>query len=296
MSTYTFLNVFGEPLRLDPFTLDDYVDALRYTEVDFPCELVSEIHIALLKALISAGEPECVVPLPTTRAAKRVNGANGTNGTNGDVTPLPENKVEGADGEDVVMEDVSVGGTTDEGTDVPFMYASLLEFRANAAKPGSVKWTDWRQRIFSGDFASGGWEYATIGVLDELGSSHRLTNVVVDILENVLLDHTKYTRKSVREGYARMNAKFKVKALNLLVQLVCQTSLVREYIEESMSAMTELRKDKVEVQRERKSRLEELATLESELPPQPQPPTRPAPTATTATPPSPPTRPRKNAP
>ena len=64
-----------------------------------------------------------------------------------------------------------------------------------------------------------------------------------------------------------MDAKLKVKAIQLLVQLVCQTPTVREHIEESMSHMTELRKEKVEVQRERKVKLEELAVLESELQP-----------------------------
>ena len=65
----------------------------------------------------------------------------------------------------------------------------------------------------------------------------------------------------------RMDAKYKVKAIQLLVQLVCQTPTVREYIEECMSNMTELRKDKVDVQRERKVRLEELAIMETELNP-----------------------------
>jgi hypothetical protein len=64
-----------------------------------------------------------------------------------------------------------------------------------------------------------------------------------------------------------MDAKFKCKAISLLVQLVCQTPMVREFIEESMGQMTELRKEKVEVQRERKVKIEELATLEAELQP-----------------------------
>ena len=65
MSTWTFLNVFGESLHLDTFTLDDYIDALRYQEVDFPCDLIIEIHCALLKALVPEDTPECLVNLPT---------------------------------------------------------------------------------------------------------------------------------------------------------------------------------------------------------------------------------------
>src|SRR5437773_12540324 len=58
MSTWTFLNVFGESMQLDTFTLDDYIDALRYRETDFPCDLIDEIHCALLKALVPEGEVE----------------------------------------------------------------------------------------------------------------------------------------------------------------------------------------------------------------------------------------------
>jgi hypothetical protein len=117
------------------------------------------------------------------------------------------------------------------------------------------------------DFLNGGWEYALVGILDELGNSYRLTTVIVDILEQLLPDGEKRTRKNVKDNYAKMDAKFKIKALALLVQLVCQTPTVREHIEDCMAGMTELRKDKVEVQRERKVRIEELAIMESELQP-----------------------------
>jgi DDT domain/Williams-Beuren syndrome DDT (WSD), D-TOX E motif len=252
VSTWTFLNVFGESLQLDTFTLDDYIDALRYQEVDFPCELTVEIHCALLKALVSEDEPECLVTLPTHRQSTKP-------AKNGSIA-IDLVKIE-----DECTSDP--GTISSQSTDTPFLYSSLLELRATATKPGSQSWTDWRTKIQLRDFTAGGWEYALIGILDELGNSYRLTTVVVDILEQLLPDGEKHTRKLAKENYARMDAKLKVKAIQLLVQLVCQTPTVREFIEDSMSHMTELRKEKVEVQRERKLKLEELAVLESELHP-----------------------------
>ena len=251
MSTWTFLNVFGEPLHLDTFTLDDYIDALRYQEPEFPCELVTEIHCALLKSLVTEGEPaECLVTLPTHRPSKP--------SKNGTVDLV---KLEDAEN---TSDHRSISS---QSTDTPFLYSSLLELRATGNKSGSQSWTDWRTRIQSRDFAAGGWEFALIGILDELGNSYRLTTIVVDILEQLLPENEKHTRKTVKENYARMDTKYKVKAIQLLVQFVCQTPTVREFIEDSMSNMTELRKEKVEVQRERKVKLEELAVQESELQP-----------------------------
>lgn len=259
VSSWTFFNVFGGPLQLDPFTLDDYIDALHYTEnADFPCELIVEIHCALLKALVTQDEPECLIALPKTREQTHINGDSTESSSiiklDSDENPTEEDPSE-------------AGNSSSTTTEIPFLYSSLQDLRASATKSGSQSWTDWRVRVQTREFSHGGWEYALLGILDELGNSYRLTTVVVDILEQLLPDGDKRTRKNVREAYARMNAKYKVKAISLLVQLVCQTPTVREHIEDCMASMTELRKDKVEVQRERKVRIEELAMMENELQP-----------------------------
>lgn len=262
MSTWTFLNMFGEPLHLDSFTLDDYIDALRYQDTDFPCDLIIEIHCCLLKSLVSDSSPECLVVLPTTttshRSGKLKNGIA--------VEDLDLIKLE-APTSDEASSDQGTTSVDSSATDTPFMYTSLLDIRAQANKSSNQSWTDWRTRVHTRDFASGGWEYAVIGLLDELGNSYRLTTLVVDILEQLLPEGEKHTRKSAAGNYIRLDAKLKVKIIQLLVQLVCQTPTVREFIEECMSSMTELRKEKVEVQRERKAKIEELATLEAELHP-----------------------------
>lgn len=247
-ATWTFLNVFGEPLQLDSFTLDDYIDALGYQEIDFPCDMIKEIHYALLKALVSEDEPECLVPLPQPRQSIL-----------DDTTASVQ-----SDG-DTTMEDASQG-TSDSSTAAE-LYASLLDLRASATKPGATTWTDWRIKVQTRDFLAGGWEYAVVGILDELGNSPRLTSSILTILNDLLPPTEKRTRKNIKENYARTSARHKVEILKLLVQLVCQTPLVREHIEDCMLSMTELRKDKVDVQRERKARLEELSILENELTP-----------------------------
>ncbi|KAG5519127.1 hypothetical protein PMAC_002215 [Pneumocystis sp. 'macacae'] len=60
LETWTFLNVFCEPLILDSFTLDDYIDSLHYTLLNPPCELINETHCSLLKSLVSERSSTCL--------------------------------------------------------------------------------------------------------------------------------------------------------------------------------------------------------------------------------------------
>ena len=258
MSTWTFLNVFGGALRLDSFTLDDYIDALKYQDTDFPSELIVEIHCALLKALVSE-DAESLVTFPKRHVSKRKHNESSTTSSE-----TPSIKVEG---EDIIMEDASDSGNTTTTSSVPEDYDALLQLRAQMTRPGNVSWIDWRARIQQRDFNAGGWELWIVGILDELAESYRLTSIIVQILQELLPSHEKHTRKSTRENYARMDVSMKVHIIHLLTQLVCQTPTVREHIEDGMTTMTELRKDKVEIQRERKTRIEELSVLETELQP-----------------------------
>lgn len=60
LETWTFLNVFCEPLILDSFTLDDYIDSLHYTSLTPTCELINESHCSLLKSLVGERSSVCL--------------------------------------------------------------------------------------------------------------------------------------------------------------------------------------------------------------------------------------------
>ncbi|KAJ3274604.1 hypothetical protein HDV01_002446 [Terramyces sp. JEL0728] len=51
---YTFITVYGKPLRLYPSKFHDFLAALSYSEVDPPCDLICEIFASLLS--IACGE------------------------------------------------------------------------------------------------------------------------------------------------------------------------------------------------------------------------------------------------
>ncbi|KAI0936246.1 hypothetical protein AcV5_004434 [Taiwanofungus camphoratus] len=46
--TWNFLAVYGQPLHLSAFTMDDFEQALRHSAVDSPCVLLAEVHATLI--------------------------------------------------------------------------------------------------------------------------------------------------------------------------------------------------------------------------------------------------------
>ncbi|KAH0838447.1 chromatin remodeling complex protein [Lanmaoa asiatica] len=48
LMAWNFLVVYGQPLHISPFTMDDFEHALRHSVIDPPCSLLCEIHATLI--------------------------------------------------------------------------------------------------------------------------------------------------------------------------------------------------------------------------------------------------------
>ncbi|CDO72325.1 hypothetical protein BN946_scf184977.g22 [Trametes cinnabarina] len=48
LMTWNFVVVYGQPLHISPFTMDDFDAALRHSLIEPPCQLLSEIHATLI--------------------------------------------------------------------------------------------------------------------------------------------------------------------------------------------------------------------------------------------------------
>ncbi|WWC86969.1 uncharacterized protein L201_001850 [Kwoniella dendrophila CBS 6074] len=238
LMTWSFLNVTGKPLGLSPFTLDDYENSLYHNDpYNNPAPLMAEIHSVLLNALaadLKAGH-EPVKPLNTF-------------GKDGEI----ENDTDYWEGKK--------GATTE--TLTPVVLPLIENFK--------------NKELLIKDNRKG-WENNLIGLLWERSNLDILPNYLDNILHLTFEDKPAPTRPTWSTGpstssnssgtglagtiqglipskpekrYSSLHHSHKLDIISFLIELVNQTELLREFMEESTLNLTEVRKDQVEVKRE----------------------------------------------
>ena len=227
-----------KPLALSAFTIDDYEQALYHNDPwTSPTPLIVEIHSTLLNALIldlTAGH-EAVRPLACA-------GNHGDNDTD-----YWEGKK---------------GATTE----------TLRPVTAEMAE-------QWKLRELSMRDTRKGWEAALVGCLWERATLETLPNYLNNILHLTFEDKPAPTRPTWSTGpsqasgqglvaakpekrYSTLHHLHKLDIITFLIELVAQTAAVRDFLEESTAALTEVRKDQVEAKREWKRIQAEKDALE----------------------------------
>ncbi|KAK4688137.1 hypothetical protein P7C73_g1979, partial [Tremellales sp. Uapishka_1] len=240
LMAWSFLNVMGKPLALSPFTLDEFEQSLYHSDPwTSPVPLITEIHSTLLNALIRDGHSghETVRPLAT-------------------FGELPENNMDYWEGKK--------GATADT-------IRSAAESLAHSwsTKPLSIK--EGRK----------GWEGALVGCLWERATLETLPNYLDNLLDLLFEDKPAPTRPTWSTGpsngngtsggltgakpekkYCSLHFLHKLEIISFLIDMVAQTTSIRDFLEESTAALTEVRKDQVEVKREWKRILAEKEVLD----------------------------------
>ncbi|ORY30989.1 hypothetical protein BCR39DRAFT_100098 [Naematelia encephala] len=242
LMTWSFLNVMGKPLALSPFTLDDYEQALYHNDPwTSPTPLMTEIHACLINALVRdlAARHEAVQHTANTGR-------------------LPDNDTDYWEGKK--------GATTD-----------LL-------RPIAEPWAEsWKLKELSHRDNRKGWEVALVGLLWDRATLETLPNYLDNILDMTFEDKPAPTRPTWSTGptqtqghglipsrpekrYSLLHHLHKLEIIQFLVELVSQTEAVRDFMEESTAALTEVRKVQVEVKRDYKKALADIELLEPKKP------------------------------
>lgn len=220
------LTSHSKPLGLSAFSIDDYEQALYHNDPwTSPTPLMVEIHATLLNALIfdliAGNEPT----RPLGQSA--VNGDNDTDYWEG-----------------------KKGATAE----------TLRPIAGEMAE-------QWRLRELSVKDSRKGWEAALVGCLWERATLEALPSYLDNILSLTFEDKPAPTRPTWSTGpsqasghglipskpekrYSSLHHLHKLDIIVFLTDLVSQTAAVRDFMEESTSALTEVRKDQVEAKRE----------------------------------------------
>lgn len=261
---WNFLNTFSKPLHLSPFSIDDFEQALHYTSTTPVAHLIIEANVALLNTIIrerrkkNTGAASMVsgnlmvpaVGYSSRSASPAIDLSAVTTRTN-----TPDLETNG----DVLMKDEDVSFSSDGEVVMQLERATLSERGWGSNEAFNVG-KGWSIRPISLANDRAGWELALIGCLNELANPGVLPDL--DNIIRHLLPSEEEDEDDGWKSYATLSVVQKIQIFDFLVHVVNECAVIKEYMEDCQEHMTELRKDKIEINRELKRIMAERLDLD----------------------------------
>lgn len=252
LEVWNTLNVQCEVYVLDSFTFDDFVDAMCYQSDEYPCELFEEVHCAVLKQFVDEKGKLLVKDLP-----KKILEAPADDSEDLDEsevsTPLPD-----PPGHSTRSRLSHVESAADI-ADSP----SVPPEKSNRASEMLAE-RDWIDRLATRDFENGGWQIIVVGILYQLSAAPSYKARCEKILAHLAPPDMDATQETARDQYASMDVNLRISALQMLTILTIRTEAIKDFLEQCMEDMTDVRKRKIEHQREKKIAIEEMQAKDRE--------------------------------
>ncbi|KAG9001450.1 hypothetical protein FRB94_004765 [Tulasnella sp. JGI-2019a] len=236
LMTWNFLVTFGKALNLSPFTLDEYERALKHSLVELPCNIIADIHCCLI---------DMVKERPFERHCA--------------IISLMELKTADA-GPDM-------GVTSSEHEKEDDWQVEIDELVAALADVG-VSWETTTPTLFESDVRDG-WEPVLVGFLKDYATTAtfpRLRPILTHLVYGPsppLKDDESEAGSVVEpchpsDRYPSLPVEDKLAVIMYLCDLAMACKPIRNALEAAEVDLTDLRKEKIEVNRERKRLAEEL--------------------------------------
>ncbi|KAI5361985.1 Putative DDT domain, WHIM2 domain, WHIM1 domain-containing protein [Septoria linicola] len=251
LEVWNTLNVQCEVYVLDSFTFDDFVDAMQYSELDPPCELLEEIHCAVLKLFVDEEGKLLVKDMPRQKIEEPPADDDTEMQDDSEVsTPIPDAPARSTRSRLSHME-------------VAEPESPAVENRNRASEMLGDR--TWERRLAARDFANGGWQVIVVGLLHQLSQIASFKERCEKILAHLAPIDAKPTQETALEQYASMDINLRITALQILTVLTIRTDAIKDFLETCMDDMTDVRKRKIEHQREKKIAMEEFAVKDREF-------------------------------
>lgn len=252
LEVWNTLNVQCEIFLLDSFTLDDFIDAMKFSSDEITCELLDEMHCAVLKQIVNE-EGQLQVS-------------------------LPEMIEDESDEEDEIEESEPTTPVLDAPAHATRSRLSQIgsEVKAeqrDSATPSETKQKPhraqemlseygWVERLQARDFANGGWQTIMVGLLYQMSLNPRRKQACDKILAELAPLDEEPTQETARQRYVTLDVNLRISALQIITMLAISTKALRNFLEQCSEDMTEVRKVKLDHQREKKACHEQLHQLE----------------------------------
>lgn len=254
LETWNTLNVYCEVFQLDSFTFDDYIEALQLGTDTLQCELLVEIHCALLKKLvndINDQHGQIQVSLPDApHSDTSENNSVREDSKISTPTPEPEKPPARSTRSSLAKTEAAELKETDR---VSLNSASEPKYHRASEIDRSTRGYDWKARCRKRDFSDGSWIVIIVGLINQLSGNPRLKLQCDEVLVKLAPVNLEPTPETAICQYVESDINIRVKILQLLCMLCLETKAIRNYMEDCTNTMTEYRKDRIDVQRMRKA-------------------------------------------
>lgn len=262
LETWNTLNVYCQELKLDSFTFDDFVEAMQWSSSEIECELLIEIHCAILKKLVNhekdaGGAIQISLPdLPEPDDSEEEEEEEDSRAT----TPTPEPDVP-ARRTRSSLNKMALAEQEKENSKVESVSSEQNLHRAGELFSEEHSWIDMLRKR---DFQDNNWQYIMVGLLHQLSGRPRLKAMCENILVHFAPLGLDPTKDTVVAQYYDSDINPRIEALQIICQLYLETKAVKQYLELMSSTMTEYRKKKIGHQRTRKEAIANLKRLHDE--------------------------------
>ncbi|KAK5108791.1 hypothetical protein LTR62_007851 [Meristemomyces frigidus] len=245
LEAWNTLNVQCEVYVLDSFTLDDFKDAMEYRDPLHRCELLDEVHCAVLSQIVDkTGKLQIVGGMADMIAEVDDSTSNGDS-TSEYTTPQPDVPARSTRSRLSHVDPTNENGRTPT-TDRPHRAAEMLGERS------------WKTRLAARDFENGGWIVIMIGLLHQLSAKPMWKLRCDKILAELAPIDFEPTLDTARDQYLELNVNLRLSALQMITLLSISTPAIKHFLESCSEDMTDVRKRKTEHQKDRKACIEEL--------------------------------------
>jgi hypothetical protein len=236
------LNVHSEVFILDSFTVDDFAEAMRFGSPDVECELLNEVHCAVLKQLVD-DQGKVQVQLPEFDLSDSEDEEDDEEEEEASTEPSPEPQYRRTTRSSLKKEEAAalrLKSPTPEPKEV----------HQAAAMQGDRPWTD---RLKERDFKDGGWQVILVGMLHQTSLTPRKTEMCDKILSILAPMDKEPTAETAKVQYfTALDINLRLEALQIITQLAIGSPALRKHLDDMSAEMTELRKKKIEQQRLKK--------------------------------------------
>ncbi|KAF2270098.1 hypothetical protein CC78DRAFT_574215 [Lojkania enalia] len=245
------LNVHDTIYQLDSFTLDDFVDAMRFASEEIECELLVEVHCSVLKQVINeSGKLQAPLPKIESEGSEDEESSKSTS-----PEPEPEPPVRTTRSSLRKSEANALIKQRTHTPEPPKPIHRAAEFLAEF---------DWMEQCKIRNFREGGWQGILVGLLYSLSFNPVQKEVCDDVLAQLVPPDEEPSVESIAHNYIYLDVNLRIAALDVALRLTVATEAFRDQLISAAAEMTRLRKEKIEYQKKRKELADELFKLDME--------------------------------